>query len=112
MPRKFGKTTEVSAFMVDDLLFGDSNSQAYAGANSYDQAQILFGELKNVLKRLDRKLKRFRINRERITHLGTSRTSSARCLASDASKLDGLNASLGIYDELAQAVSFDLKKRN
>lgn len=109
VPRKFGKTTEVSAFMVDDLLFGDSNSQAYAGANSYDQAQILFGELKNVLKRLDRKLKRFRINRERITHLGTSRTSSARCLASDASKLDGLNASLGIYDELAQAVSFDLK---
>ena len=109
VPRKFGKTTEVSAFMVDDLLFGDSNSQAYAGANSYDQAQILFGELKNVLKRLDRKLKRFKINRERITHLGTSRTSSARCLASDASTLDGLNASLVIYDELAQAVSFDLK---
>ena len=109
VPRKFGKTTEVSAFMVDDLLFGDTNSQAFAGANSYEQAQILFGELKNVLKRLDRKLKRFKINREKITHLGVNRTSFARCLASDASKLDGLNASLGIYDELSQATSFALK---
>ena len=109
VPRKFGKTTEVAAFMVDDLLFGDTNSQAFAGANSYEQAQILFGELKNVLKRLDKKLKRFKINREKITHLGINRTSFARCLASDASKLDGLNASLGIYDELSQATSFALK---
>lgn len=109
VPRKFGKTTEVAAFMVDDLLFGDSNSQAFAGANSYEQAQILFGELKNVLKRLDKRLKRFKINREKITHLGVNRTSFARCLASDASKLDGLNASLGIYDELSQATSFALK---
>ena len=109
VPRKFGKTTEVAAFMVDDLLFGDTNSQAFAGANSYEQAQILFGELKNVLKRLDKKLKRFKINREKITHLGVNRTSFARCLASDASKLDGLNASLGIYDELSQATSFALK---
>ena len=109
VPRKFGKTTEVAAFMVDDLLFGDTNSQAFAGANSYEQAQILFGELKNVLKRLDRKMKRFKINREKVTHLGVNRTSFARCLASDASTLDGLNASLGIYDELSQAVSFALK---
>lgn len=109
VPRKFGKTTEVSAFMVYDLLFGDANSQAFAGANSYDQAQILFSELKNVLKRLDKRLKRFKINREKITHLGTNRTSFARCLASNPDKLDGLNASLGIYDELSQATSFGLK---
>jgi len=109
VPRKFGKTTQVVALMVDDLLFGDANSQVFAGANSYDQAQILFGELKNVLKRMDRKLTRFKINREKIMHLGTLRTSYARCLASDASKLDGLNASLGIYDELAQAKDFSLK---
>lgn len=108
VPRKFGKTTEVSAFMFDDLLFGDSNSQAFAGANSYDQAQILFTELKNVLKRA-KGLKRFKINREKITHLGTNRTSFARCLASNPDKLDGLNASLGIYDELSQADSFGLK---
>ena len=108
VPRKFGKTTEVSAFMVDDLLFGDANSQSFAGANSYQQAQILFTELKNVLRRLGG-LKRFKINREQITTLGSERTSFARCLASDASRLDGLNASLGIYDELAQAPSFELK---
>lgn len=109
VPRKFGKTTETVAFMVDDLLFGDANSQCYAGANSYKQAQILFGELKNVLRRLDRKLKRFKINREEITHLGLSRTSKAGCLASNPDNLDGLNASLGIYDELSNADSFGLK---
>lgn len=109
VPRKFGKTTETVAFMVDDLLFGDANSQCYAGANSYQQAQILFGELKNVLRRLDRKLRRFKINREEITHLGLTRTSKARCLASNPDNLDGLNASLGIYDELSNADSFGLK---
>ncbi|HCB89140.1 MAG TPA: terminase large subunit [Porphyromonadaceae bacterium] len=109
VPRKFGKTTETVAFMVDDLLFGDANSQCYAGANSYKQAQILFGELKNVLRRLDRRLKRFKINREEITHLGLVRTSKAGCLASKPDNLDGLNASLGIYDELSNADSFGLK---
>lgn len=109
VPRKFGKTTETVAFMVDDLLFGDANSQCYAGANSYKQAQILFGELKNVLRRLDRRLKRFKINREEITHLGLVRTSKAGCLASNPDNLDGLNASLGIYDELSNADSFGLK---
>lgn len=109
VPRKFGKTTETVSFMVDDLLFGDANSQCYAGANSYNQAQILFKELRNVLKRLDRRLKRFKINREEITHLGLSRTSMARCLASNPDNLDGLNASLGIYDELSNADSFGLK---
>lgn len=109
VPRKFGKTTETVAFMVDDLLFGDANSQCYAGANSYKQAQILFGELKNVLRRLDRRLKRFKINREEITHLGLARTSKAGCLASKPDNLDGLNASLGIYDELSNADSFGLK---
>lgn len=109
VPRKFGKTTETVSFMVDDLLFGDANSQCYAGANSYKQAQILFGELKNVLRRLDRNLRRFKINREEITHLGLSRTSKAGCLASNPDNLDGLNASLGIYDELSNADSFGLK---
>ena len=109
VPRKFGKTTEVVGFMVDDLLFGDLNSQSYAGANSYKQAQVLFKELKLVLKRLDRRMRRFKINREEITHLGLNRTSTSQCLASKPDNLDGLNASLGIYDELSNATSFDLK---
>ena len=33
VPRKFGKTTETVAFMVDDLLFGDANSRYYRFSN-------------------------------------------------------------------------------
>ena len=109
VPRKFGKTTFVVPFMVDDLLLGDANSQAFAGANSYSQAQVLFTELKNVIKRLDSKMRRFQVVREQITHKGTQRTSFARCLAATPKTLDGLNASLGIYDELSQAPDFGLK---
>ena len=108
VPRKFSKTTSVAAFAIEDMLFGDANAQAFAAANSYDQAKICFDEIRNVLKRLDRKMKRFKINREIIHNLSSGKTSFARCLASRPDKLDGLNASTVIYDEYAQADSADL----
>lgn len=109
VPRKFSKTTSVASLAIEDLIFGDANAQAYVAANSYDQAQICFNEIKNILKRMDRKLKHFKINREQIWYLKRSKTSFARCLASSPDKLDGLNASVVIVDEYAQADSADLK---
>lgn len=109
VPRKFAKTTQVAAFAVEDLLFGDANAQAYVAANSYNQAQICFGEIKAVLKRMDRKFKRFKINREKVYNLSPLKTSFAECLASNPENLDGLNASTVIVDEYAQANSADLK---
>lgn len=109
VPRKFSKTTSVASLAIEDLIFGDANAQAYVAANSYDQAQICFNEIKNILKRMDRKLKHFKINREQIWYLKSSKTSFARCLASSPDKLDGLNASVVIVDEYAQADSADLK---
>lgn len=109
VPRKYSKTTSVAALAIDDLLFGDSNAQAYVAANSYEQAQICFKEIKGILKNMDPKMRRFRINREKVYNLMPGRSSFARCLASDPDKLDGLNASLVILDEYSQADSAELK---
>jgi len=109
VPRKFSKTTSVASLAIYDMLFGDANAQAYVAANSYDQAQICFGEIKEILKCLDKRLSHFKINREKITNLMKGKSSFARCLASDADKLDGLNASLVIVDEYSQADSAALK---
>lgn len=109
VPRKFSKTTSVAALAIDDMLFGDSNAQAYVAANGYKQAQICFTEIKAILKRLDPKFKRFKINREKVFNLSPNRTSFAECLSSNPDKLDGLNASTVILDEFAQADSADLK---
>lgn len=109
VPRKFSKTTSVSALSVYDLLLGDSNAQSYVAANSYSQAQICFGEISGVLKALDPKLRRFKINREIIFNKMKGKSSFSRCLASKADTLDGLNASMVIVDEFAQADSAALK---
>lgn len=109
VPRKFSKTTSVASIAIEDLLFGDRNAQAYVAANSYDQAKICFDVIRNILKAHDRRLRHFKINREVVYNLQPGRTSFARCLASDADKLDGLNASTVIVDEYSQADSAALK---
>lgn len=109
VPRKFSKTTSVASLAIDDFLYGDANAQAYVAANSYDQAHICFEVIQNVLKELDPKMKRFKVNREQVYNLCNGKTSFARCLASKPDKLDGLNASMVIVDEYAQADSAALK---
>ncbi len=109
VPRKYSKTTSVASLAIYDLLFGDANAQAYVAANSYDQAQICFGEIKNILKSLDKRFKNFKINRGQVFSKRRGRTSFARCLASNPDKLDGLNASTVILDEFSQADSAELK---
>ena len=109
VPRKYSKTTSVASLAIYDLLFGDANAQAYVAANSYDQAQICFGEIKNILKSLDKRFKNFKINREQVFSKRRGRTSFARGLAANPDKLDGLNASTVILDEFSQADSAELK---
>ena len=103
VPRKFAKTTSVAAMAVFDLLFGDNNAQAYVGANSYNQAKICFDEIRAILRGLDPQERHLRINREKVFFQDGSRDSLIACLAANAKTLDGLNASLAIMDEYAQA---------
>lgn len=103
VPRKFSKTTQSAAMAVYDLLCGDNNSQAYIGANSYAQAKICFDEVRKLLWGIDRRGAYFQINREKITFQSRSRDGLIECLSGDARTKDGLNASLVIMDEYAQA---------
>lgn len=108
VPRKFGKTTLVAGIAIYEFLFGDADGQVYVCANSYNQAKICFDVMRRSLRSLD-KFNRFRINREIVYNNQRGRTAFAQCLASDASTLDGLNASCYILDEFAQAKSAALR---
>lgn len=103
VPRKFSKTTFAAFLAVDDLLFGDNNAEAYIGANSYDQAQKCFQEVRSIMFSLDPRQKYFRINREAVRFRNNTRDSLIQCLTANATTKDGLFASLAILDEYAQA---------
>lgn len=103
VPRKFSKTTSVASLAIYDMLFGDSNAQAYVGANSYNQAKICFDEIRAIMRDIDPSGSSIQVNREQIFFKAGGRDSFIRCLASNAKTLDGLNASVVIMDEYAQA---------
>ena len=110
LPRKFSKTTSVCSIGIYDFLFGDANAQVYCAANSFQQAQIAYGEIKKVIRSsVDPKMKRFKLNRDLIKWKdGQERDAIIRCLATSPDKLDGLNASTVIYDEVSQADNYDM----
>ena len=105
VPRKFSKTTSTASLAVNELLFGDSNAQAYTAANSYKQAKICFEEISKIVRQLDPKRTYFKPTREtlhwRPNDMG--KESFVECLTGGADSKDGLNASLVIFDEYAQA---------
>lgn len=106
VPRKFSKTTSVAALAIAELLFGDANAQAYTGANSYAQAQICFKVIRSLARQLDPNRRAFRATREHLEwRVGNKygKESFAECLTGGAETKDGLNASLCIMDEYAQA---------
>ena len=109
VPRKFGKTTLVAGIAIDELIFGDADGQIFACANSYQQAKLCFDTMRDCIRALDKTGRRFRVNREVIFNKMRGRTSFARCLASNPSTLDGLNASLYILDEFSQSKSAELR---
>lgn len=106
VPRKFSKTTSVSALAVEELLMGESNAQAYTAANSYKQAKICFDEISKVLRPLNPERRYFKVTRETVKWREGNRygkDSIIECLSGGADTKDGLNASLVIFDEYAQA---------
>ena len=105
VPRKFSKTTSTASLAVNEFLFGDMNAQAYTAANSYKQAKICFKEISNIVKQLDPKKKYFKSTRELLTWRENKygKESFVECLTGGSDSKDGFNASLGIFDEYAQA---------
>lgn len=106
LPRKFSKTTSMSALAVDELLFGDANAECYCAANSYKQAKRCFDEISKTLRPLDPKRRRFKFTRETIKWRDTNefgKESIVECLTGGAETKDGLSASLVIFDEYGAA---------
>lgn len=105
VPRKFSKTTSTASLAVNEMLFGDVNAQAYTAANSYKQAKICFGEISKIIRQLDPKKKYFKATRETLNWKPNKfeRESFVECLTGGGDTKDGLNASLVIFDEYAQA---------
>lgn len=109
VPRKFSKTTGTAAFALYDLFFGEGNAEVYIGANSQLQAKKCFNVIRNSLRKLDNRGRRFVINEEEIkpTHKNPRRA-MAQCLTANARTKDGLEASTVIMDEFSQARDSDL----
>lgn len=108
VPRKFSKTTSSAAFAVNDLFYGDANAECYTGANSNDQAKKCFDVIRNCVRKLDPRERRYVVNEQTIKSRRKDRTAFAQCLTSNARTKDGLNASTIIMDEFSQARDSDL----
>lgn len=105
IPRKYSKTTTCAIFAAYDMMYGDANAQAYVAANSYDQAQQCFREIRDIVEDIDPKGRFFKTNRHTVIFRRKERNSFAKCLSSKINTKDGLNASLCLMDEFSQAQS-------
>ena len=105
--RKNGKSSLLAAISLYCLIAdGEANAQVIFAANSAKQASLCFNMASTFLSGLDPKGKLFRRYRDRIKFDYTK--SEIIVTAADASKLDGLNASAFVEDELEEAPNADL----
>ena len=97
--RKNGKSSMLSVVLLWDLMMVNG-SQCYAGATKRDQSRILFRSLKQTIKQnsaLSRRLKIYE-STSRITN--EPKGGFFEALASDNDRLDGLNPSCAVIDEI------------
>lgn len=108
IPRKYSKTTTSAIFATYDMMYGDANAQAYVAANSYDQAQQCFREIRGIVEGIDPTMRFFKTNRHTVSFKRKERDSFAKCLSSKISTKDGLNASMVVMDEYSQSTTSEM----
>lgn len=102
--RKNGKSSIMAALALYHLVAdGEANGQIIFAANSAKQAGLCFEMAYNFCSYLDRKGKFFHKYRDTIKFPTTK--SKLEVVSADASRLDGLNASFFICDELHEAAN-------
>jgi phage terminase large subunit-like protein len=99
IPKKNGKSTEAAGIGLLGLVAdGELGAEVYAAATKKDQARIVFGEARSMVRtspELKRKVSVFKLN------LSVDSTGSKfEPLSSDEKSADGLNPSLVVIDEL------------
>lgn len=102
LARKGGKSSLVSMLALYHLCAdGEGEAQCIFAANSAAQAQLCFTMAKNYISTVDGKGKYFKQYRSEIRFPKTK--SIMRVVSADASKLDGLNCSFYVCDEMHEA---------
>lgn len=105
--RKNGKTTKISGVSLYGVSKdGENGADIPLLANSMKQARLLFDEAKAMIKASPKLRKRFRPLRDAIHFDQTF--SKIEPQASDSEKLDGLNTSLGVFDEIHEYKDYKL----
>lgn len=104
LPRKNGKSQLITALAIFHLIF-EKDSQVVISANSREQAKLVdFKKCKDYCTQLDGEKKMLK------QYYNSIKFSNNELIvtASDAKRLDGLNASLAIVDELHEAKNADM----
>ena len=96
--RKSGKSFLAAALALYSLL-GDNEAdpQILFTATSFEQANICFGQAKQLALQLDRKEKYYSINKSEV--ILKKQSGRLKVMASDATKMDGWSPSVAIIDE-------------
>lgn len=98
--RKQGKSSIIAALALFHLIAdGEASPSVACLASTRDQARLIFEMITNYAKSIDPKSKYLKYYRNYIKMLPND--GECKVFSSDASKLDGLNLSLGIIDEYA-----------
>lgn len=102
MARKGGKTALIAAIaMYYFLADKEDGAEVDLAANSKEQAKIAFEFCSEYSRQIDPQGIDLKVYRDTVTFAATS--SKIKVFASDDSKLDGFNASVGIIDEFHSA---------
>ena len=97
--RKNGKSSMLAVVLLWDLMM-TNGSQCYAGATKRDQSKILFRCLKQTIRQNNALTKRLKIYESTSRIINEGKGGFFEALASDTDKLDGLNPSCAVIDEI------------
>jgi len=98
LPRGQGKTTLVAALGLYDLLLGDEGAQVVVAATDERQANICFATAARMVELDERLAGRVQVFQNKL--VVPERGATFTCLPAEARRLEGLNPSLAILDEI------------
>ena len=100
--RKNGKSALIIAILIYLMIFEQDGTQIIECANSKEQAnKVLLEGTKNFIDSIDPSHKYLKTQRNKINNLLNK--SEIKIVSADSSKLDGLNLSAFVYDEMAES---------
>lgn len=98
LPRGQGKSTLVAAIGLYDLMLGEEGSSVVVAATDERQAQIVFRTASRMVELNDDLASRVQVFKDRL--LVPERGATFACLPAEAKRLEGLNPTLAILDEI------------